>query len=66
MHGIIIEKPNDGKIIIQRFFCAKICKYWCVGIRPTPVLRVDQISLLKSGVAIRPVVEVIKWLGVIK
>lgn len=66
LRSVFSEKPNKVYILIHRCFCTKECKNWCIWFSSTPVLEIYHIPLLESGVAIWPVVEVIKSLGVIK
>ena len=68
MNSGINEKSNCIKRSINGCFCTKIYKDWCttMGTTPTPILRIDQISLWKCIIAFRPVVKVIKCLVVKK
>ena len=65
LQGIISEK-SGSRNVIQWCFCTKMNKNWRIASCTTPVFKVDRISLLKTSVAFRPIVEVIKCLIIVK
>nr|GMD25468.1 hypothetical protein Iba_chr08cCG10380 [Ipomoea batatas] len=63
MRGNIGEKSRALRTIVDGIFCAEPCEDRGVGLSATPVLGIHYVSLLKGGITLRCIIEVVQEWG---
>nr|GMC46456.1 probable RNA-dependent RNA polymerase 1 [Ipomoea batatas] len=64
--GIVSEKSNGSRIRVDGSFGAEPCEDRGVGLGATRVLEIHYVSLLKGGITLSCVIEVVQHLCVVK